>query len=65
MEHQPQVALQLAGRGRSGDYEDLVKAFVAPERILGCHFDFIVFSDVDGELTSSCFAHTRCGARIG
>jgi type I restriction enzyme R subunit len=34
----------------SGDYEALVKAFVAPERILRVVSDFIVFSDVDGEL---------------
>ncbi len=34
----------------SGDYEALVKAFVAPEHILRVVSDFIVFSDVDGEL---------------
>jgi type I restriction enzyme R subunit len=34
----------------NGDYEALVKAFVAPERILRVVSDFIVFSDVDGEL---------------
>src|SRR5438067_1366392 len=34
----------------SGDYEALVKAFVAPERILRVIADFLVFSDVDGEL---------------
>jgi type I restriction enzyme R subunit len=33
-----------------GDYEALVKAFVAPERILRVISDFILFTDVDGEL---------------
>ena len=33
-----------------GNYEDLVKAFVAPKRILRVIYDFIVFSDIDGEL---------------
>ena len=34
----------------AGNYEDLVKAFVAPERVLRVISDFIVFSDIDGEL---------------
>ena len=34
----------------TGNYEDLVKAFVAPERVLRVISDFIVFSDIDGEL---------------
>jgi type I restriction enzyme, R subunit len=34
----------------AGNYEDLVKAFVAPERVLRVVSDFIVFSDIDGEL---------------
>ncbi len=34
----------------AGDYETLVKAFVAPARVLRVVFDFIVFSRVDGEL---------------
>lgn len=33
-----------------GNYEDLVTAFVAPERVLRVIYDFIVFSDIDGEL---------------
>ena len=34
----------------TGNYEDLVKAFVAPARVLRVISDFIVFSDIDGEL---------------
>ncbi len=34
----------------AGTYEDLVKAFVAPERVLRVISDFIVFTDIDGEL---------------
>jgi len=34
----------------TGNYEDLVKAFVAPDRVLRLISDFIVFSDIDGEL---------------
>lgn len=34
----------------TGNYEELVKAFVAPERVLRVISDFIVFSDIDGEL---------------
>jgi len=34
----------------AGNYEDLVKAFVAPERVLRVVSDFIVFSNIDGEL---------------
>lgn len=34
----------------AGNYEDLVKAFAAPERVLRIISDFIVFSDIDGEL---------------
>ncbi|MDA8040350.1 MAG: HsdR family type I site-specific deoxyribonuclease [Actinomycetota bacterium] len=34
----------------TGNYEDLVKAFVAPERVLRVVSDFIVFSSIDGEL---------------
>jgi len=34
----------------TGNYEDLVKAFVAPDRVLRVISDFIVFSDIDGEL---------------
>lgn len=34
----------------AGSYEELVKAFVAPERVLRVIADFIVFSDIDGEL---------------
>jgi type I restriction enzyme R subunit len=34
----------------AGTYEDLVKAFVAPELVLRMISDFIVFSDIDGEL---------------
>ena len=34
-----------------GDYEALVKAFFEPERILRVISDFIVFPNVDGELT--------------
>jgi type I restriction enzyme R subunit len=34
----------------TGNYEDLVKAFVTPERVLRVIYDFIVFSDIDGEL---------------
>ena len=33
----------------TGNYEDLVKAFVRPERVLRVISDFIVFSDIDGE----------------
>jgi type I restriction enzyme R subunit len=33
-----------------GNYEDLVKAFVAPERVLRVISDFIVFTNIDGEL---------------
>jgi type I restriction enzyme, R subunit len=33
-----------------GNYEELVKAFVAPERILRMISDFILFINVDGEL---------------
>ena len=34
----------------TGNYEDLVKAFVSPERVLRLISDFIVFTDIDGEL---------------
>jgi type I restriction enzyme R subunit len=34
----------------TGSYEDLVKAFVTPGRVLRVISDFIVFSDIDGEL---------------
>jgi type I restriction enzyme, R subunit len=34
----------------AGNYEDLVKAFVAPERVLRVISDFIVFTDIDGQL---------------
>lgn len=34
----------------AGTYEDLVKAFVAPERVVRVISDFIVFSNIDGEL---------------
>ena len=34
----------------AGKYEELVKAFVAPERVLRVISDFIVFTDIDGEL---------------
>jgi len=35
----------------AGDYEDLVKAFVARERVLRVLRDFIVFPRIEGELT--------------
>lgn len=34
----------------AGNYEDLVKAFVAPERVLRVISDFLVFTNIDGDL---------------
>jgi type I restriction enzyme R subunit len=34
----------------AGNYEELVKAFVAPARLLRVIYDFVVFTNIDGEL---------------